>query len=300
MNAVVAGAEAVARLHSAELPQKDNLCGCFWGSIALRARGIESHDGEPIDQDRVALEAGTTLPDGGPHECVPPGEASRRDYRIELPPAVGPEEGGTSSVSLAAAIERLADGRLEVIPVAGPWTAASVVAVVRAAAEVSPEALLVANIRTGRLWSARPSPAALLAYLAGGDAGGGQPDWDTGHFVNLAGAVCAEARALVLVRDSYRSLGWAAHHLQPADAFAAALERGDGHEGGVLCVAPAADAAALRERLGAGGLLLRHWRNGTPARAVLDRRYGGPDVAQIRHDGPFKRFVVSCSSVRAT
>lgn len=272
LEAVTVGPEALADLHAADLPQKDNLCGCFWGSIVLRAAGVETYTGEPVDQDGVARAAGTVLPDGDPAGFVPPGERSRQDYRVELPTASDPADGGTAASSLAAAIEWLSDGRLAVVPVAGPWSAASVVGLAQAAAEASPKAVLVANVRTGLFWGTRPDPAALLAYLAGAEPSGPEAEWDTGHFVNLAALVTVGERALVLVRDSYRSLGWEGHHLQPADAFAAALERGDGREGGVLCIAPATDDDTLRERLTTDGFELRHWDNGTPAPARRVRR----------------------------
>jgi hypothetical protein len=44
------------------------------------------------------------------------------------------------------------------------------------------------------------------------------------------------------------------------------LARGDGREGGVLCVAPPASGAALRASLGGAGFEVRHWDNGTPER----------------------------------
>jgi hypothetical protein len=262
----------VGVLHARELPQKDNLCGCFWASIALRVAGIESADGEPLDQDRLALEAGTLLPDGDPAGFVPPGESSRRDYRLELPLASDPAASGTAAQALAAAVERLSAGRLAVIPVAGPWSAGSVVDLVRAAEEASQGTLLLANVRTGPFWGTRPDPALLLGYLAGEEVRGPAHEWDVGHFVNIAAVVTAGERALVFVRDSYRTLGWQGHHLQPPEALAAALERGDGYEGGVLCVTPAADAAALRDRLAKGGLELRHWDNGTPVQPVPSER----------------------------
>jgi hypothetical protein len=34
------GAAELARLHAAELPQKDELCGCFWTLLALRLAGV--------------------------------------------------------------------------------------------------------------------------------------------------------------------------------------------------------------------------------------------------------------------
>jgi CO/xanthine dehydrogenase Mo-binding subunit len=46
-------------------------------------------------------------------------------------------------------------------------------------------------------------------------------------------------------------------------AIAAALRRGDGREGGVLCVASATSASSLRTALAADGFDLRMWDNGS-------------------------------------
>ena len=265
---IAVGADGIAMLHARELPQKDNLCGCFWAAIALRAAGIEETGGEPIDQDRIAWEAGTVLPADTSGNYVPPGAAPRRDYRLSLPVTRHAGAAGTSAPGLARALERLADGRLVVLAVAGPWNRASVVDLVATTAALAPATTLVANIRSGRLWGSRPHPRALLDHLAGRDADGPPAEWDVGHFVNLAALVRGRRGALVVVRDSYRSLGWDGHHLQPADVLARALERGDGREGGVLCISPAADAEALRARLRGGGYELRHWDNGTPDAAA--------------------------------
>jgi hypothetical protein len=45
---------------------------------------------------------------------------------------------------------------------------------------------------------------------------------------------------------------------------AAALERGDEHEGGVLCICGASAAEAFAGELEQAGFELRHWDNGTP------------------------------------
>lgn len=271
----VVGLEGLSALHARELPQKDFLCGCFWASLVLRAAGADAS----VDQDRVAEEAGTILPDGDV-ESVPPGEAERRDYRVDLPRgdlAVA----GTAAPALAQAIERLSHGELTCVPVAGRWSKDSsqvtdcyldrVGTLVDVVAEVAPAATLIANVRTGRLWGARAHPSLVLDHLAGRDVEPPAADWDTGHFVNVAALVRGPANAVLVVRDSYRSLGVDGHHVQPTDAFARALERGDGREGGVLCVCPAADEHSLRERLGDGGYALRHWDNGTPDPEALAR-----------------------------
>jgi hypothetical protein len=258
------GLEAIGSLHGREMPQKDSLCGCFWGSLILRAAGAGAPDGDLLDQDRVAAEAGTVLPTGDPTRSVPPGEPSRRDYRLSLPTAADPSAAGTAASALARAIEELAAGRLTVVPVAGPWEETSVLALVETAAATAPQTTLLANIRTGPLWAARTHPSALLDHLAGREVEPEPHEWDIGHFVNLAAAARGPRGTLVVVRDSYRSLGWEGHHLQPVGALARALARGDGREGGVLCVALAGDAPALESRLVADGFEIRHWDNGTP------------------------------------
>jgi Family of unknown function (DUF6885) len=258
------GPDGIAELHARELPQKDSLCGCFWGAIALCAAGVLEVDGERVDQDRVAVEAATVLPEGDPATFVPPGESSRQDYRLPLGVASDPGAGGTAAPAFARALERLAGGRLAVVPVAGPWTAQSVAELIEAVAAVAPATTLVANVGTRWLWGSRPHPAVLGAYLAGQEPEPPPPDWDTGHYVNLAAVLRRQSRALVVVRDSYRSLGWEGYHLQPAGALARALARGEGREGGVLCVCPSSSEAALGGRLGDAGFELRHWDNSTP------------------------------------
>ncbi|MBD0290532.1 MAG: hypothetical protein ICV74_04680 [Thermoleophilia bacterium] len=255
------GPQGLADIWARELPQKDNLCGCFWGAVVLAAGGIDG-----LDQDAVALAAGTTLPDGDPAEFVPEGETPRRDYRVQLPPAKDARASGTAASALAGAIERLAGGTLSALPVAGVWSASSVEGLVEIVAEAAPEAALLANLRTGLLWGSRPDPRLLLSHVAGEDVEAPPAEWDTGHFLNLAGMLRGPARALLLVRDSYPRLGWRGYHFQPAEALARALERGDGREGGVLCIAGPASARALGRELAAAGYELRHWDNGTPPR----------------------------------
>jgi hypothetical protein len=136
-------AERTAELQRVMMPQKDNLCGAFWGALVLTAAGLDG-----IDQDLVALESGTLLPEGGE---PPPlaGVESRLDYRLDLPLAPSPES-GTSGRGLAIAIEHLSGGRLAAVPVAGPWTAETVADLLSLDAQMP----LIANIDTGALWGA--------------------------------------------------------------------------------------------------------------------------------------------------
>jgi hypothetical protein len=244
----------LAELYAADGQQMDNLCGCFWGSLALRASGVDA------DDVAVALEAGAILPGGDPQTHVAPGAVPRNDYRAELPLAEVPETAGTAAPPLAAAIERLSGGALAAIEVAGPWSAATVCAL----HDLAAGAMLIANVRTGCFWGSRPDPGVVLAHLAGGDADGPPPDWDVGHFVELATLVRGPVGALVVVRDTYRELGVRGHHVQPPERVAAALRRDDGSQGGVIVVCPSADSERLREELRGQGFELQGWDNGTP------------------------------------
>ncbi len=259
----VALADPLAAEHAAALPQKDNLCGAFWAALALRGSGITEWDGERVDQDLVALRAGTVLPPGPPAASVPPGATPRLDYRFTLPVGDAPERSGTDPSALVEVVEVASAGALCALPVRGAWTAERVEALVERSASLAPRARVVANLRTGPLWGSRPAPEQLVAQLAGEPVTPPPADWDVGHFMQLAAVLRGSGGSLVVVRDSYPSLGWDAHHLQPPAALAAALERGDGREGGILVVAPA-DVAAAAERLARSvGLELGTWDNGT-------------------------------------
>jgi hypothetical protein len=246
----------LADLYTEEAQQMDNLCGCFWASLALRAAGFDA------DQEAVAVAARSILPSGDPLTHIFPGSTPRDDYRVELPLAAVPETAGTAAPPLAEAIELLSGSALTAIPVAGPWTSEHVCALMDLGAAAP--ATLIANVRTGLFWGARPDPEAVIDHLTGGRPDPPPADWDVGHFVELAALVRGPAGALVVVRDTYRELGANGHHVQPPECVAAALRRDDGSEGGVLVVCAAAAADALRTVLRDGGFHLRGWDNGTP------------------------------------
>ena len=257
---IVPGAQDLPGLHQREIPQKDQLCGAFWGALALTAAG------HSVDQDEVALRAGTSLAEGDPVDWLPPGASPRIDYRLSLPVAVDEVSSGTSEPGLARSIEELSSGTLAIVPVAGPWTAATVISLVEIVAAEAPESTLVANLRTGRLWSSRPPAGLLLDYLLGRPVEAPVPEWDCGHFLSMVAAIRGLGGTLIVIRDTYPQLGWGGHHLQPAEAVAAALERGDGHEGGVLCICEALARGKLTGRLEEAGYELRHWDNGSADR----------------------------------
>ncbi|HEX8855071.1 MAG TPA: hypothetical protein VF752_05670 [Thermoleophilaceae bacterium] len=237
----------------AALQQKDNLCGPFHAARVLRDAGFD------VDQDLIALTAGTVLPDEDPQASVPTGAVSRRDYRVELPLAAEPAVSGTAAADLAQAIEQVSRGELRCVPLRGEWSAETVERLVDGAGD----ARLIANVRTGHFWGARPPLETLLRHLAGEEVDPPSHEWDVGHFVELVSLVRGAGGSLVVVCDSYPTFGWQAHHLQPPAAVAAALLRGDGREGGVLAVTDAADAARVEQLAAELGLDVETWDNGT-------------------------------------
>ena len=128
------------------------------------------------------------------------------------------------------------------------------------------EAIPLANVRTGRFWGSRLPVAGALEWLAGGDIESPPTDWDVGHVVSLAGTVEGPNRSFVIVRDSYPSFGWDAHHLQPPGALAAALVRGDGNEGGVALYVSTDDRSEVERVVKDTGFDVAAWDNGTPWR----------------------------------
>ena len=146
-------------LTETEPQQRDHLCGPFHGARVLRDCGVAEFDGQLLDQDLVALHAGTTLP-GSAIDEVPPGAVSRRDYRYELP-CVERDQAGTSAPGLAAAIEKLSGGLLVCVPLSGQWTATSV----RGLMDL--DARLLANLRTGWLWGSRPPQSGVGSKRSG-------------------------------------------------------------------------------------------------------------------------------------
>jgi hypothetical protein len=257
------GARGLLALHARELPQRDDLCGAFCGALALGAAGIEEHGGEPVDQDAVALAAGSVVsrhPDAG---ILPYGEQGRRDYRVSLPFVEDSAVSGTTAAGVLDAVGELSDGRLEAIPYSGPWTTSTLGGLFDLAATLERPLTLVANLATRHLWGSRARVDQLLGYLFDGLQEGPPPDWDVGHFACVIGRVSGPGGDLYGLADTYPSLGGGGVHMQPQECLAAALERRDMPAGGMLVVACAEDASTVRSGAEALGLVEGIWDNGT-------------------------------------
>jgi hypothetical protein len=244
--------------------QKDGLCGPFWAARILRDFGIAEWEGEEVVEDLLARRSGTVLSEGPPEASLPPGGVSRAAYLYDLP--AGPEaEAGTAAGPLVEAIAAASGGALRCVPLRGEWTAERVERLVDEASALAGGGRLVANLDTARLWGSRPPLETLLAELAGRPVTDPAPDWHVGHFCELAGLIRGPGASLVLVHDTYPSLGWNARHLQPPRVVAGALLRGDGREGGVLAVGPPDYAEGVERLARELGLEVGLWDNGTPS-----------------------------------
>jgi hypothetical protein len=261
------GARALLARHARELPQRDDLCGAFCGALALNAAGLErSADGDPLDQDAVALAAGSIVSlsrgrAGSSH--LPAGETGRRDYRLAIPTIDDPDISGTTAAGVAEAIGELSAGALAAIPFAGPWTPATLHGIFDLAAGLDHPVTLVANLATHHLWGGHPTAAQLLDYLFDGELDGPPPDWDVGHFACVVARTSGPGGHLYALADTYPALGDHGVHLQPEERLAAAIARPDKPAGGVIAVTTAEDAARVRDGAAALGLRESLWDNGT-------------------------------------
>ena len=263
------GARALLAAHARELPQRDDLCGAFCGALALRAAGIAPGSGEEVDQDAVAFAAGSVISPPRAAGALPSGESGRRDYRLSLPVIEDSALSGTTATGLCRALEELSGGELAAIPYSGTWSASALGELFELTAGLRRPVTLVANLATRQLWGARPRTDQLLGYLFDGEEEGPAADWDVGHFSCVIGRVRGPAGILYGVADTYPSLGGRGLHLQPQERLALALQRPDMPPGGLIVIAFAEEAPAVRAGATALGLTEALWDNGTVIRETL-------------------------------
>jgi hypothetical protein len=257
------GARRLLAAHAAALPQRDDLCGAFCGALALRAALIEDADDGLLDQDAVALAAGSVISAVPEPHHLPRGERSRRDYRLTLPLIEDAAVSGTTPGGLAHALEQLSRGAVEGLPLAGPWTTLTLARLFDRLSAIERPVSVLANLATRHLWGAGATVEQLLAYLLDGSGDGPPPDWDVGHFVCLVGRVVGPGGTLYGVADTYPSLGSRGVHAQPAERLARALQRPDMPPGGLIVAASNKDAPAVRAVAVDLGLHEGAWDNGT-------------------------------------
>ncbi len=263
------GARRLLELHARELPQRDDLCGAFCGALALGAAGLTERDGGPLDQDAVAVAAGSVISGTREDGVLPFGETGRRDYRLEIPEIEDSDLSGTTAAGVQQAIVKLSAGQLRSIALAGPWSAETLEGLFEAAATRKRPVALIANFATHYLWGSHASASELLDYLLDGEQQGPAPDWHVGHFACVVGRIAGRGGSLYAIADTYPALGNRGVHMQPAERLAAALERADMPSGGMLAIAFEEDAPALRAAALAAGLHEGIWDNGTITQDAL-------------------------------
>ncbi|MBI4783446.1 MAG: hypothetical protein HY785_19325 [Oscillatoriophycideae cyanobacterium NC_groundwater_1537_Pr4_S-0.65um_50_18] len=268
------GFDRITLEHQLAGQQPDNLCGPYWVAILLRSMGIR-----PSTPEQVAQAAGSVLPVGDPLTWLPRGASSRQDYGLPLPEATDLKDAGTSAQGLIAAASRLSNHKYALVPLQANWTADRLTNLFELC-ESYPHwnAILLCNLRTDPLWGTSLPLGKAIAYLSGTDLSGAasdksevtdqpsQPptDWNVGHFFVLAGEVKGTARSLAWVCDTYPHFGWQGYHLQPLEAIAQALNRGDGYGGGILLFVADGEQAQVRQQAEAQGFTIACWDNGSP------------------------------------
>jgi hypothetical protein len=260
---LLAGAPKLLALHRRELPQRDDLCGAFCAALALRAAGIEQHDGEPLDQDTVALQAGSIVSRRPDPSILPEGEGGRRDYRLQIPLIDDGKLSGTTAAGVMRALERIGAGRLEPIALSGPWTCATLDALFDCCESFERPVALLANHATRHLWGSAATTDELVDHLLHGTIEGPEPDWDVGHFACVVARTEGPHASLYALADTYPALGRGGVHLQPRERLAAALARPDMPAGGMIVLVDVRDAPELRAAAAAAGLEEGLWDNGS-------------------------------------
>ncbi len=264
----IGDAASVHAARDAAVNQRDNLCGCFWGWVALRAFDHSTLH----DEEEVAVHAAAVVPDGetDPVFSLPwrgDGVTASWPYRLSLPSSPDDAAIGTSARGVGVAVEALSEGRLTAVPFRHEqWTSEVVDRTIDALAALGPLPMLpVVNIATRHLAGSRRTAAEVYAHLAGGTPlPRREPDWDVGHFATLAGTLSGPGGQLVLIRDTYRAMGWRGHHVQTSSAVAAALHRGGAEAGGLLMLAHTGAASEVSDALASVGLISEWWSNGSP------------------------------------
>jgi len=257
------GVSHISQEHQQAGQQPDNLCGPYWVAILLRSYGIS------VSPEHIAQHSGTVLPIGEPSTWLPDGAVSRQDYNILLPTTHCLEDAGTSAQGLIHAVGEISADAYTLLPVQTEWTADRLFHLIQLCQDHPHwQAIPLCNLKTGQLWGANLRIADALDYLNGHSISPPAPDWNVGHFLVLAGSITGSVNTLLWLGDTYPHLGWQGYHLQPAAAIAQALNRGDGHGGGILLFIASRDRTQVEQQLQAKAFQIAVWDNGSPHRIV--------------------------------
>jgi hypothetical protein len=253
-------APTMAELFRAAGQQPDMLCGPYWIALLMQAYEVGT-----FSVGEVALKSGTVLVKGDPKDWLPLGADSKSDDALSLPYTEKQEEAGTSIPGLMAAVSELSQQQFCLVPLQADWSEDWVETLIHLC-QSHPEwqAVPICNVQMAQLWSWFLGVGEAIAYLNGSDIDISGADWTSGHFLTIAGDVEGLERSLVIIRDSYPMFGWDGYHLQSKEGLAAALNRGDGYQGGVLLFVPSQYQAEVERQAQELGFTIAAWDNGTP------------------------------------
>lgn len=239
--------------------QPDNLCGPYWVSILLRSHGVF------VTPEEIAQRAGSILPTGDPTSWLPQDAPSHQDYALSLPVTDDLEHAGTSAQGLMQAVAEVSQSAYALLPLQADWTADRLLTLLQICQNHADwSAIPLCNLRTGHLWGSHLDINEAIAYLDGQPIHPPAPDWNVGHFLTIAGTIKGRSNTLLWVGDTYPIFGWRGYHLQPADAIAEALNRGDSYEGGIFLFVAAQHQEPMAQLAETQGFQVEVWNNGSP------------------------------------
>jgi len=248
--------------HQQSGQQLDNLCGPYWVAIFLRSRDFL------ITSEQIAQQAGSVLPIGEPLTWLPSGAVTYQEYAVPLPTTTCLSDAGTSAQGLMDAVTYLSHSAYQLLPIQTEWSSDRLLLLLELC-HTHPEwqAIPLCNIKTGHLWGTSLSLSKAIAYLDGQPIDPPPADWNVGHFLILTGTVTGAVNSLIWVGDTYPQLGWQGYHLQPPDAIAHALNRGDGLGGGILLFIATQDQSQVTQAMQEKGFQVAVWDNGSPKKS---------------------------------
>jgi len=271
----------------------ENTCGPYHLTYILRALGYRQHRDIEISEEYLAKLARTRI---APEEYrsrisglleVMHGKASIEEasrkygrilYRYDMLVSDKPEELGTSAEGVKYALETVTEGKLVGIPIPSRkgdrilFTEQAfknlVNLLIDKVEEWKYQAIL--NLQTSLLVNQVAAHHDILVALLARDLEEalGKSPWRVGHFVSLAGFIRRKwsngEDILLLIRDTYKGIGYHGYHIQPLENVRKALIRDDGREGGILLIVERDYAQQVEREIRNIGLEIALWDNGSP------------------------------------
>jgi hypothetical protein len=274
--------------------QMENTCGPYALTYILRGLGYKIYNNIEISEDFIAHLARTRI---SPEEVKLREEAIRRMlyneepyekilekygkvlYRYDLPISDKPEEIGTSVEGLKYALEVITNKDLIGVPIPSRRKEKIYFDEQRFMRLIN---VLMDNIERWSYQAIMNIQTDLLINNIGlyhdlfrvifsnkPEHEIGRNLWKAGHFVSLAGFLkvyrnTSDVKIYLLIRDTYKNIGYRGYHIQPIDAVRKALVRNDGREGGIMLIIKREFENEVKNAIESIGIPVEIWDNGSP------------------------------------